>query len=198
MRGMEFEIEQIVQLIACIPSIGPKSARRILVYLLKNQALMKNIANSLTVASESVCLCEVCFNIDVCNPCHICIDDKRDRQTVCVVEDLLDLWAFEKISSYKGVYHVLGGKLSSHDDIGPENLNIHVLLQRCLRGKVKEVVIATNFTIEGRTTGFYIADLLKENGVKTSILAHGIPIGGELDYIDAGTLEFALRDRSAY
>lgn len=198
MQQNNLNIEQIVKLIACIPSIGSKSSKRILVHLLKNRTLMKDIAKSLTIASNSMCLCNICFNIDISNPCHICMDEKRDKQIICVVEDLLDLWAFKKIPSYNGVYHVLGGRLSSIDDVGPDNLHLHVLLQRCIKDKVKEVIIATNFTIEGRTTAFYIADMLKENDIKVSLLAHGIPIGGELDYMDEGTLEFALSGRNIY
>ena len=189
------EIERLIQLLAKLPGLGPRSARRAALHLIKRrEALLEPLAAALVEAARKIRPCSVCGNIDTADPCGICTDPRRDGATLCVVEDVSDLWALERTQSFKGRYHVLGGTLSALDGIGPEELNIAGLLERSRHG-VKEVILALNATVEGQTTAHYIMDRLAGSGVEVTRLAHGVPVGGELDYLDDGTLTAALRAR---
>ena len=189
------EIERLIQLLAKLPGLGPRSARRAALHLIKRrEALLEPLAASLAEAAQRIRPCSTCGNIDTVNPCGICTDPRRDGGTLCVVEDVSDLWAIERTQSFKGRYHVLGGTLSALDGIGPEDLHIAGLLERTQNG-VKEVILALNATVEGQTTAHYIMDRLAGSGVEVTRLAHGVPVGGELDYLDDGTLTAALRAR---
>jgi recombination protein RecR len=190
------EIKNLIKLMSKIPGLGPRSARRSVLSLIKNpEKLMLPLANSLIQVSENIKLCSVCGNIDSDTICGICKDEKRDKNTVCVVEDITDLWALERSSSYKGRYHILGGVLSAIDGINPEDLRIQELLANIRLNNVKEVILATSATLAGQTTSFYIMDLLEGEGIIISRLAQGIPMGGELDYLDDGTIVAALDSR---
>lgn len=192
----EQEIDRLVQLLSRLPGLGPRSARRAVLHLLKRrESLMHPLATALTDASERVHACDTCGNLDTANPCGICTDTRRDPKTLCVVEDVADLWALERTVSYKGRYHVLGGTLSALDGVGPDDLRIPELVSRAESVNITEVILATSATVDGQTTAHYVADRLREHGVKVSGLAHGVPVGGELDYLDDGTLSAALRDR---
>jgi len=161
----------------------------------RRESLMEPLARALNEAAENIMTCGTCGNIDTCDPCGICLDPKRDVTLICVVEDVADLWAMERTHAFKGRYHVLGGTLSALDGIGPEDLNIPGLVTRAGDEAIKEVVLATNATVDGQTTAHYIADRLSESNVNVSGLAHGVPMGGELDYLDEGTLSQALKAR---
>ena len=190
------EIKNLIKLMSKIPGLGPRSARRSVLSLIKNpEKLMLPLANSLIQVSESIKLCSVCGNIDSDSICGICKDEKRDKNIICVVEDITDLWALERSSSYKGRYHILGGVLSAIDGINPEDLRIKELLENIRLNNVKEVILATSATLAGQTTSFYIMDLLEVEGIIISRLAQGIPMGGELDYLDDGTIGAALDSR---
>ena len=190
------EIKNLIKLMSKIPGLGPRSARRSVLSLIKNpEKLMLPLAHSLIQVSESIKLCSVCGNIDSDTICGICKDEKRDKNIICVVEDITDLWALERSSSYKGRYHILGGVLSAIDGINPEDLRIKELLENIRLNKVKEVILATSATLAGQTTSFYIMDLLEGEGIIISRLAQGIPMGGELDYLDDGTIGAALDSR---
>ena len=190
------EIKNLIKLMSKIPGLGPRSARRSVLSLIKNpEKLMLPLANSLIQVSENIKLCSVCGNIDSDTICGICKDEKRDKNIICVVEDITDLWALERSSSYKGRYHILGGVLSAIDGINPEDLRIKELLDNIRLNNVKEVILATSATLAGQTTSFYIMDLLEGEGIIISRLAQGIPMGGELDYLDDGTIGAALDSR---
>ena len=190
------EIKSLIKLMAKIPGLGPRSARRSVLNLIKNpEKLMLPLANALIDVSDNIKLCSVCGNIDSDIICGICKDDKRDKSIICVVEDIADLWALERSSNFKGRYHILGGVLSAIDGVNPEDLRIKDLLENIIANKVKEVILATSATIAGQTTSFYITDLLEGKGVIVSKLAQGIPMGGELDYLDDGTIGAALDSR---
>ena len=190
------EIKNLIKLMSKIPGLGPRSARRSVLSLIKNpEKLMLPLAHSLIQVSESIKLCSVCGNIDSDTICGICKDEKRDKNIICVVEDITDLWALERSSSYKGRYHILGGVLSAIDGINPEDLRIKELLENIRLNNVKEVILATSATLAGQTTSFYIMDLLEDEGIIISRLAQGIPMGGELDYLDDGTIGAALDSR---
>jgi len=192
------EIEQLVKLLAKLPGLGPRSARRAALQLLKKKdQLLRPLADALTNAAENVVSCHVCGNLDTADPCAVCADARRDSGLVCVVEEVADLWAIERTAGFKGVYHVVGGTLSALDGRGPQDLNVAALVERCAAGGVREVVLALNATVEGQTTSHYIADRLKESPVQITRLAHGVPVGGELDYLDDGTLVAALKARRA-
>jgi recombination protein RecR len=192
------EIETLVRLLARLPGLGPRSARRAALQLLKKrEATLLPLIDALSAAAETVKTCHVCGNLDTRDPCAVCADDKRDRGLVCVVEDVADLWAIERTAGFKGVYHVLGGTLSALDGRGPQDLNIASLAERCAGGRVREIVLALNATVDGQTTAHYVADRLKASGAEITRLAHGVPVGGELDYLDDGTLVAALRARRA-
>ena len=190
------EIDRLIQLLARLPGLGPRSARRAVLHLIKRrQSLMQPLAQALNAAADAILVCGTCGNLDTMEPCGVCMDEARDRTLVCVVEDVADLWALERTRSFKGLYHVIGGRLSALDGVGPEDLNIAGLVARAEAGDLREVILAMNLTVDGQTTAHYIADRLAETGVEVTRLAHGVPVGGELDYLDDGTLETALRSR---
>src|SRR5262244_545075 len=190
------ELDTLIQLLAKLPGLGPRSARRAALHLIKRrESLLEPLAAALARAAEAIRPCSICGNLDTLEPCTICTDRERDATTICVVEDLADLWALERTGAFHGRYHVLGGTLSALDGIGPDDLNIDRLVGRLRPGQ--ELILALNATVEGQTTAHYIADRVADSGVKVSRLAQGIPIGGELDYLDDGTLTAALRARRA-
>ena len=190
------EIERLIQLMAKLPGLGPRSARRAVLHLLKKRdSLMLPLGAALTEAAGSVRRCSTCGNLDTVDPCAICTDPRRDPSTICVVEEVDDLWALERTGSFKGRYHVLGGTLSALDGIGPDQLNIDGLVARARAPELREVILATGATVEGQTTAHYITDRLAGVDVAVSRLAPGVPVGGELDYLDDGTLTAALKAR---
>ena len=190
------EISRLIDLLAKLPGLGPRSARRAALHLVKRRdALMVPLARALGDAVESVTACSVCGNIDSADPCALCNDPKRDGSLICIVEDVADLWAVERTGAFRGHYHVLGGTLSALDGVGPEDLSIGRLVARAREPQVNEVILATSATVDGQTTAHYITDRLAECGVTISRLAHGVPVGGELDYLDDGTLTAALKAR---
>ncbi len=190
------DIETLIKLLAKLPGLGPRSARRAALHLIKRrESLMDPLARALADAAQNTRTCSNCGNLDTIDPCALCGNDQRDRSMICVVEEVADLWAMERGGAYKGLYHVLGGALSALDGIGPEDLNIASLIRRVETGNVGEVILATNATVDGQTTGHYITDRLAPSKVTVSRLAHGVPVGGELDYLDDGTLAAALKSR---
>jgi recombination protein RecR len=195
MAAIGSEIERLIQLLAKLPGLGPRSARRAALALLKKRdTLLEPLADSLREAADAILSCEVCGNLDTQSPCAICSDTRRDPHILCVVEDVADLWALERASVFRGRYHVLGGALSALDGVTPERLNVTKLLERVKHG-VDEVILAMNATVEGQTTAHYLMDLLGD--MKVTRLAHGVPVGGELDYLDEGTLSAAFKARRA-
>lgn len=192
------ELDRAMQFLAKLPGLGPRSARRAILHLMKRRdSLMLPLAEALAAAARSVQPCTTCGNLDTVDPCGICSDPRRDPQAICVVEDVADVWALERAAAFKGRYHVIGGVLSALDGIGPEDLNVDGLVRRAAEPAVNEVILAMNATVDGQTTAHYLADRLASTGVKVSRLAHGVPVGGELDYLDDGTLAQALRARQA-
>ncbi len=190
------EIERLISLLAKLPGLGPRSARRAVLHLIgKRESLARPLAKALAEAADNVKTCATCGNLDTADPCSLCADPRRDGAVLCVVEAVADLWALERTASFKGRYHVLGGTLSALDGVGPEDLNIPSLVARVSAGGVKEVILALGATVDGQTTAHYIADRLADAGVTVSELAHGVPVGGELDYLDDGTLAAALKAR---
>jgi recombination protein RecR len=190
------DLAHLIQLLAKLPGLGPRSARRAALFLLKRrESLMEPLAASMAETARRIRPCSICGNLDTADPCVVCRDPKRDAGLVCVVEDVADLWAIERTGAYAGRYHVLGGTLSALEGIGPEELHIDALLARCATGGVREVILAMNATVEGQTTAHYIVDRLAGTAVAVSRLAHGVPVGGELDYLDEGTLAAALTAR---
>ena len=188
------EIERLVQLLAKLPGLGPRSARRAALALLKKrEALLEPLTNALRDAASAIQVCGVCGNLDTTTPCALCNDPRRDPSVLCVVEDVADLWALERAGVFRGRYHVLGGALSALDGMTPERLNLAPLINRT-KG-VEEVILAMNATVEGQTTAHYLMDLLKSSDIKVTRLAHGVPVGGELDYLDEGTLSAAFKAR---
>ncbi|MBN9243105.1 MAG: recombination protein RecR [Mesorhizobium sp.] len=193
------EIERLIQLLAKVPGLGPRSARRAALHLIKKkEQLLAPLADALAQAVDKVRVCSTCGNVDTTDPCMICTDPRRDPATLIVVEDVSDLWALERASAMNARYHVLGGTLSPLDGIGPEQLNVRALVDRVASGEVKEVILAVNATVEGQTTAHYLTDQLSDFDVKVTRLAHGVPVGGELDYLDEGTLAAALKSRTAF
>jgi len=202
------EIETLIQLLAKLPGLGPRSARRAALHLIKKkEQYLRPLALAAAEAADKVSECEVCGNVDTANPCTICTDPKRDRNTIVVVEDVSDLWALERAKAVNSLYHVLGGTLSPLDGIGPDDLNIDGLINRVSEppdlvqseeGRSREVILAVNATVEGQTTAHYITDRMDGLDVKITRLAHGVPVGGELDYLDEGTLSAAIRSRSDF
>ncbi len=187
------EIERLIQLLAKLPGLGPRSARRAALALLKKRdTLLEPLAAALETAAAAIRNCEICGNLDTQSPCAICADPRRDAHVLCVVEDVADLWALERAGVFRGRYHVLGGALSALDGVTPDRLNVTSLLARVRQG-VDEVILAMNATVEGQTTAHYLMDLLGD--VKVTRLAHGVPVGGELDYLDEGTLSAAFKAR---
>jgi recombination protein RecR len=198
------EIEKLIQLLARLPGLGPRSARRAALALLKKkEALMQPLARAVAEAAAAVSVCPVCGNVDTQSPCTICQDSGRDQSVLVVVEDVGDLWALERASATRGRYHILGGVLSPLDGIGPDDLNIASLIGRVRGGNeagsgISEVVLAMNATVEGQTTAHYITDQLAGSGARITRLAHGVPVGGELDYLDDGTLSAAMKSRTPF
>ncbi|MCX2695441.1 MULTISPECIES: recombination mediator RecR [Ochrobactrum] len=192
------EIERLIQLLARVPGLGPRSARRAALHLIKKkEALLIPLGGAMQDAAEKVRICSCCGNVDTSDPCTICTDNRRDPSMLIVVEDVSDLWALERAGTMNVRYHVLGGRLSPLDGIGPDDLNIKGLVERVASGEIKEVILAVNATVEGQTTAHYITDQLTNLEVRVTRLAHGVPVGGELDYLDEGTLAAALRARTA-
>jgi recombination protein RecR len=190
------DMERLIGLLAKLPGLGPRSARRAALNLIKRrEAVLLPLAGALKDVAERIKTCSGCGNLDTRDPCMLCTDPKRDLAVICVVEDVADLWALERTASYGGQYHVLGGTLSALDGIGPEDLRISQLVERATDGKVSEVILATSATVDGQITAHYISERLADAGVTVSGLAHGVPVGGELDYLDDGTLSAALRER---
>lgn len=194
------EIEQLIQLLARLPGLGPRSARRAVLHLIKKkESLMVPLSAALDRAVETVVTCANCGNVDTTSPCYICTDPRRvETGLLIVVEDVADLWALERAGANKAQYHVLGGTLSPLDGVGPDDLNLATLIDRVSKGDVREVVLAVNATVDGQTTAHYVTDRLEGFQVKITRLAHGVPVGGELDYLDEGTLTQALNARTDF
>ena len=193
------EIERLIQLLARLPGLGPRSARRAALHLMKRkEALLEPLARAAAEAAAAVSVCGSCGNVDTRNPCSVCADPGRDPSILVVVEDVGDLWALERAAATRGRYHVLGGVLSPLDGVGPDDLNIASLAARARAGGVSEVVLALNATVEGQTTAHYVTDQLAGCNVRITRLAHGVPVGGELDYLDDGTLSAAMRSRTSF
>jgi recombination protein RecR len=193
------EIERLIQLLARLPGLGPRSARRAALHLIKKrEPLMAPLASALQTALDRIVICSVCGNIDTQSPCTVCTDPRRDSSIIVVVADVADLWALERAHAISARYHVLGGTLSPLDGVGPEDLTIDALVTRAHDTSVHELILALNATVDGQTTAHYITDLVHNAGVKVTRLAHGVPIGGELDYLDEGTLAAAIRQRTPF
>ncbi|NDA47682.1 MAG: recombination protein RecR [Alphaproteobacteria bacterium] len=192
------EIQRLIQLLARLPGLGPRSARRVALHLLrKREELLGPLAQAMTIAHERILICSACGNIDTSDPCTLCCDPRRDPNMLIVVETVADLWALERSGALKARYHVLGGTLSALDGIGPQDLHLDALVKRVSEDQVREVIIAVNATVDGQTTAHYITDLLAHLNVKVTRLAHGVPVGGELDYLDDGTILAAIRSRTS-
>ena len=193
------EIERLIQLLARLPGLGPRSARRAALHLIKKrEQLMAPLSAALQRVFETIQVCRVCGNIDSQNPCTVCTDGRRDPSIIVAVADVADLWALERAHATNGLYHVLGATLSPLDGVGPQDLTIDALVARAHDSRVTEIILALNATVDGQTTAHYITDLLQECGVKVTRLAHGVPVGGELDYLDEGTLSAAMRQRTLF
>ena len=193
------EIERLIQLLARLPGLGPRSARRAALFLIKKrEQIMGPLASALQTALEKIQICSVCGNIDTRSPCTVCTDPRREPSIIVVVADVADLWALERAHAVNARYHVLGGTLSPLDGIGPQDLTIDALVKRAHDPVVTEVILALNATVDGQTTAHYVTDLLHDANVKVTRLAHGVPVGGELDYLDEGTLAAAIRQRTAF
>jgi recombination protein RecR len=193
------EIERLIQLLARLPGLGPRSARRAARHLIKKRdTLLGPLSEAMRVASERIVVCSSCGNVDTADPCTICRDARRDPSILVVVEDVSDLWALERAGAVEGRYHVLGGVLSPLDGIRPEHLNLDSLIARASKPGVAEIILALNATVDGQTTAHYVTELLGHLPVRVTKLAHGVPVGGELDYLDEGTLAAAIRQRTAF
>ncbi len=190
-------IDKLIQLLARMPGLGPRSARRAVLHLLnKRESLMRPLAEAMINAADDIKNCNICGNIDMIDPCNICQNEKRDSNIICVVEQVGDLWALERTGTFKGYYHILGGVLSALDGLGPEDINIASLISRVANDDtITEIILATNLTVDGQVTAHYINERLDQYKIKVTLLAHGVPIGGELDYLDDGTLTAALKAR---
>jgi recombination protein RecR len=190
------EIDALAQALSKLPGLGPRSARRVVLHLMKKrESVMQPLLRALEMVDRRLLTCGACGNIDTSDPCGICTDHRRDARSICVVEDVSDLWALERSRLFPGTYHVLGGKLSALDGIRPEDLNVQSLVERVAVGGIDEVVLAMNATLDGQTTAHYLAERLESFPIRLTQLAHGVPVGGELDYLDDGTLAQALRAR---
>lgn len=186
-------IEQLIKVIAKLPSLGTRSARRIVLHLLKKrESVIPQLITSLQDVYNNIKVCEICGNYDTTSPCSICSSETREKNTLCIVQDISDLWALERGGLYKGQYHILGGVLSAIEGITPDDLNIDKLLHRIENEEITEIIIALPATVDGQITMHYISSLLKDKNIKVSTLAQGIPVGGELDYMDDGTIKLAL------
>lgn len=192
------DIEVLIKQIAKLPSLGSRSARRIVLHLLnKKESAFLPLIDALTAVSQNIKTCEICGNFDTVSPCPVCSSQTRDDSIVCVVRDVADLWAMERVSLFKGKYHVLGGILSAMEGVVPEDLNIDSLAARIASGSIKELVLALPATIDGQITSHYLFSRFKDSGVKITTLAQGIPMGAELDYMDEGTIQLALNSRKS-
>lgn len=190
------EIDALTQALAKLPGLGPRSARRAVLHLLKKrEAALGPLLNALMAVEENLATCSICGNVDTTNPCGVCADPRRDSRALCVVEEVADLWALDRSRLFPGRFHVLGGRLSALEGVRPEDLAIDTLVRRIADGGIDEVVLAMNATLEGQTTAHYIAERIERFPVRLTQLAHGLPVGGELDYLDEGTLAQALRAR---
>ncbi len=190
------EIETLTSALARLPGLGPRSARRAVLWLIKRrETSLVQLVEALSAVRQGLVECRICGNVDTSDPCVICTDPRRDQRSLCVVEDVADLWALDRSRLFAGRYHVLGGRLSALDGIRPEDLSIGALIERVAKGGIDEVVLAMNATLEGQTTAHYIAERLEAYPIRITQLAHGLPVGGELDYLDEGTLAQALRAR---
>jgi recombination protein RecR len=193
------EIERLIQLLAKLPGLGPRSARRAALHLIKKrELLMQPLTAALETAMDKIVVCSTCGNIDTHDPCTVCTDPRRDPSIIVAVADVADLWALERAHAVNGKYHVLGGTLSPLDGVGPQDLSIDALVSRAHEPQVKELILAVNATVDGQTTAHYITDLMRDSAVKVTRLAHGVPVGGELDYLDEGTLSAAIKQRTAF
>lgn len=193
------EIERLIQLLSRMPGLGPRSARRAALQLIKKrETLLAPLADAMRVAAERIVVCTSCGNVDTSEPCTICRDTERDPTTLVLVEDVSDLWALERSGAVKSRYHVLGGVLSALDGVRPEHLNLATLVERAADPAVKEIILALNATVDGQTTAHYVTESIRHLDRKVTRLAHGVPVGGELDYLDEGTLTAAIRSRTAF
>ncbi|MEM9422786.1 MAG: recombination mediator RecR [Pseudomonadota bacterium] len=193
------ELDRLIRLLAKLPGLGPRSAKRAALHLLKKRdGLMRPLGEALADAAEAVQACDICGNWDSQNPCAICADEERNTGVLCVVQEVADVWALERARAHPGRYHVLGGVISPLDGIGPEDLNISSLAQRVSAASVREVILATAATVDGQTTANYVADRLEGMEVVVTRLSHGVPVGGELDYLDEGTLTAAIKSRQQF
>lgn len=193
------EIETLAGALARLPGLGPRSARRAVLWLIKRrESALPALLEALATVQESLVECAACGNVDTTSPCGICLDPRRDSRALCVVEDVADLWALDRAHLFAGRYHVLGGRLSALEGVRPEDLTIDRLLARVAEGGIDEVVLAMNATLEGQTTAHYLAERLEQFPVRLTQLAHGLPVGGELDYLDEGTLSAAMRQRTLF
>ncbi|MBX3490091.1 recombination mediator RecR [Parvibaculum sp.] len=193
------EIERLIALMSKLPGLGPRSARRAVLQLIKKkETLFSPLADAMVDAAAKARICSTCGNVDTQDPCAICADNTRDPHALCIVEEVGDLWALERAGAHKGRYHVLGGVLSALDGVGPDDLNIGKLVERLGGGEVTEVILAMNATVDGQTTAHYITDRVSGLGISVTRLAHGVPVGGELDYLDDGTLAAAMKSRRPF
>ena len=193
------EIERLIQLLAKLPGLGPRSARRAALHLIrKREELLGPLANAMQVAKDRILTCTACGNVDTRDPCTVCADPRRDPAMLVVVETVADLWALERAAALRARYHVLGGTLSPLDGVGPKDINLDSLVSRVSEGEIREIILAVNATVDGQTTAHYITDILSHLNVKMTRLAHGVPVGGELDYLDEGTLSAAIRQRTDF
>ena len=191
------EIEALTKILARFPGLGPRSAKRMILHMLgEKESLMYPLAKALERAADAIVTCTTCGNLDTQDPCAICNDQSRDGKQICIVQNVADLWALERTRSYKGRYHILGGLLSALDGVRPTDLSIAPLVQRATADAVEEIIIALPATVDGQSTAHYIQNQLKSSNVEVTKLAHGVPVGGELDYLDDGTLSLALKSRS--
>ncbi|MDB5643370.1 MAG: recR [Hyphomicrobiales bacterium] len=193
------EIQRLIQLLARLPGLGPRSARRAALHLIrKREELLGPLTDAMQVARERIVTCTACGNVDTSDPCTVCRDERRDPNVLVVVETVADLWALERAAAIRARYHVLGGTLSPLDGVGPKDLNLSSLVDRVQSGGVREVILAVNATVDGQTTAHYVTDLLSSQNIRVTRLAHGVPVGGELDYLDDGTLAAAIRQRTDF
>lgn len=193
------EIQRLIQLLARLPGLGPRSARRAALHLIrKKDELLGPLADAMQVARERIITCTACGNVDTIDPCTICKDERRDPSVIVVVETVADLWALERAGAIRARYHVLGGTLSPLDGVGPKDLNLTSLVDRVQKEGTREVILAVNATVDGQTTAHYVTDLLSAQNIRVTRLAHGVPVGGELDYLDDGTLAAAIRSRTDF
>lgn len=197
MRKDHGPLEQVIKYLSTLPGLGPRSARRVALYLLEHKMdVLRPLITAMDDAAEHVTSCHICGNLDTLNPCRICADTTRDHNLLCVVASVADVWAIERTGSYKGVYHILGGVVSALDGITPEQLRIPQLIERVTQNDFREIILALSATVDGQTTAHIVQDKLSSSSVPITRLAHGVPVGGELDYLDDGTIVTALRSRA--